>query len=135
MYARRRPPLSSGIRMFSSCSMSDYAELMLYQQAQHLSDARRAEFVMAYQGQKKDRTIAFLLSFFLGTWGLDRFYLGQIGLGLAKVLTFGGLGIWWFIDLFLIMRAVDKRNAETVIRLSAMYMPALRGGDDVPADS
>jgi len=115
--------------------MSDYAQLMLYQQAEHLPDARRAEFMMAYQAQRKDRAIAFLLSFFLGCWGLDRFYLGQIGLGLAKALSFGGFGLWWLIDLFLIMRAVDRRNANTVVSLSAMYMPALPDADRSRADA
>lgn len=114
--------------------MSNYAELMLYQQAQRFPDARRAEFMMAYHGQKKDRAIAFLLSFFLGCWGVDRFYLGQIPLGLVKLLTFGGLGFWWFLDLFFIMSAADRRNADLVLKLSAMYAPALPEGGHPAAE-
>lgn len=111
--------------------MSDHAELMLYQQAQLLPETRRVEFMMAYQSQKRDRTIAFVLSFFLGYWGIDRFYVGQVPLGLAKLFTFGGFGIWWFVDLFLIMRAADNRNAEAVVKLSALYVPALPGAGKV----
>ncbi|MEZ4298585.1 MAG: TM2 domain-containing protein [Polyangiaceae bacterium] len=51
---------------------------------------------------KRDQATAFLLSALVGTLGADRFYLGQTGLGVAKLLTCGGFGIWALIDLFLI---------------------------------
>ena len=47
-----------------------------------------------------------LLSFFLGGIGVDRFYLGYTGLGIAKLLTLGGCGIWALIDF--IMIAMNK---------------------------
>ena len=46
--------------------------------------------------------VAVALSFFLGPLGIDRFYLGYTGIGLAKLLTIGGLGIWALIDFVLI---------------------------------
>jgi TM2 domain-containing membrane protein YozV len=45
----------------------------------------------------------FLLCFFLGIFGVHRFYVGKIGTGLLQMLTFGGLGIWWTIDLIMVL--------------------------------
>jgi TM2 domain-containing membrane protein YozV/ribosomal protein L40E len=43
-----------------------------------------------------------LLSIFLGELGVDRFYVGKIGTGILKLVTLGGCGIWWLIDLIMI---------------------------------
>ncbi|MBU4690779.1 TM2 domain-containing protein [Mycoplasma zalophi] len=48
------------------------------------------------------RLVFLLVSFFLGGLGIDRFMKGQIGLGVLKLITGGGFGIWWLIDLILI---------------------------------
>ncbi len=58
----------------------------------------------AQQGEKKDKKwlTALLLSILIGSLGVDRFYMGHVGLGILKLITFGGLGIWWLIDLILI---------------------------------
>lgn len=49
----------------------------------------------------KEYLVALLLSLFLGYLGVDRFYTGHIGLGVGKLLTFGGCGIWALIDFIL----------------------------------
>ena len=59
---------------------------------------------MEQPAQPKDWTTVLLLSIFLGTLGVDRFYLGYTGLGIVKLVTLGGCGIWWLIDLIMIIQ-------------------------------
>ncbi|MFB3894753.1 MAG: TM2 domain-containing protein [bacterium] len=65
---------------------------------------------------QKDWLITLLLSIFLGTLGVDRFYLGYIGLGILKlaitIVSCGLAGwIWWIIDIVFI--ATDKMTDAT----------------------
>ena len=64
----------------------------------------------------KDWLVALLLSIFVGYFGVDRFYLGHVGMGLLKLFTFGGCGIWWLIDVILIATGTlrDSRGRALV---------------------
>lgn len=50
----------------------------------------------------KDWLTTLLLSIFLGSLGVDRFYAGSIGLGIFKLITCGGIGVWALIDIILV---------------------------------
>ena len=62
--------------------------------------------------QFKSPTVALVLSIFLGCYGIDRFYIGHIGLGFAKLLTCSGVGFWAIIDWFLILGATRNENLK-----------------------
>lgn len=51
----------------------------------------------------KSRLVALLLCFFLGALGAHRFYVGKMGTGVIMLLTVGGCGIWYMIDLIMII--------------------------------
>ena len=61
-------------------------------------------------GSDKDWTTTLLLSLvgLLGICGIDRFYTGSIGLGILKLLTVGGCGIWWLVDLIMLVTGSYK---------------------------
>lgn len=52
--------------------------------------------------RKVNWILALLMSIFFGTLGVDRFIMGHVGLGIVKLLTAGGCGIWYLIDIILI---------------------------------
>lgn len=60
--------------------------------------------------QFKDPTTSLIVSLLGGSLGIDRFLIGDTGLGIGKLITCGGLGIWAIIDWFMIMGATREKN-------------------------
>lgn len=89
-------------------------ELLSLQQG--MTEPQKAMFQNQLQQRLKNRGLTFILALFTG--GLDRIYLGQIGLGILKILTTGGLGIWWLIDLFTAMERTDEYNRKLALEIS-----------------
>ncbi len=51
----------------------------------------------------KSRLVTLLFCVLLGVFGVHRFYVGKIGTGLLMLLTLGGLGIWYLVDVILVL--------------------------------
>ncbi len=73
-----------------------------------------SKFVMLQAANLKDPTITLVISIVGGSLGIDRFFIGDTGLGIAKLLTCGGLGVWTIVDWFLIMGRTREVNTLRV---------------------
>ena len=80
-----------------------------------LDDSRSG---LLHSVQFKDPTTALIISLFIGGWGIDRFYIGDTGLGIGKLITCGGFGIWAIIDWFLIMGSTREKNLERLMAIT-----------------
>jgi TM2 domain-containing membrane protein YozV len=90
-----------------------------YFQSQHLNYIRErlavvdeSKWAMISAVELKDPTTILIVSLLGGGLGIDRFIIGDTGLGVGKLLTCGGLGVWALVDLFLIMDATRQNNME-----------------------
>ena len=95
----------------------------LRQRLSQLDDSQANQVIAA--ANIKNPTTALILSIFLGTLGVDRFYIGHVGLGVAKLLlAWLTFGIWTIIDWFLIINATKKANLVAINNaLATMTVP------------
>lgn len=70
------------------------------------------KWMMLQSVDLKDPTTSLIVSILAGGLGIDRFLIGDTGLGVGKLLTCGGLGIWSIVDWFLIQDATRQKNME-----------------------
>ncbi len=92
-----------------------------YFNAYHLSAIRDqllkmddSKMLMLQSTNIKDPTMTLIISIVGGSIGIDRFYLGDTGLGIAKLLTCGGFGIWTIVDWFQIQGRAREVNMERI---------------------
>jgi hypothetical protein len=88
--------------------MANFGMVEMAMMTQGLSDTQKALFQTQYQGEKKDPGVCVILALFL----FDRFWLGDIGLGILKYITLGGCGIWGLIDLFTASGRCNEYNRQ-----------------------
>ena len=92
--------------------MAEFSIIEQQMMMKDLTDQQKMLFSSQFDSAKKDRNTILILSVFLGSWGIDRFMIGDMGMGILKLLTLGLCGILWLIDLFLIRGKVDEYNRK-----------------------
>ncbi len=92
--------------------MAEFSIIEQQMMMKDLTDQQKMLFSSQFDSAKKDRNTILILSVFLGSWGIDRFMIGDMGMGILKLLTLGLCGILWLIDLFLIRGKVDEFNRK-----------------------
>ena len=67
----------------------------------------------------KNGIVCLVLCLLVGSLGIHRFFVGKIGTGILMLLTFGGFGLWWLIDLIMIVCGKFTDSEGATIKLSA----------------
>lgn len=81
---------------------------------QKLETADDSTFLSVQACELKDPTTLLLVSIFLGSLGIDRFMLGDTGMGVLKLLTGGCCGVLTIIDWFTITKKAKQKNLATL---------------------
>jgi TM2 domain-containing membrane protein YozV len=85
-----------------------------------LSGMTDEQFMMIQgSGELRDPTLMLVVSLLLG-W--DRFFLDDIAMGLVKIITCGGFGIWWLIDLFTVIDRTKQYNFRRLMQITSYIL-------------
>ncbi len=77
-----------------------------------LGEVQRQKFITVLQSETKNPVALYGWNIWLGWLGIDRFIVGDIVLGILKLITGGGFGIWVLVDCFLIGNRTREKNIE-----------------------
>jgi TM2 domain-containing membrane protein YozV len=84
-----------------------------------IPEDKRDRFIGNYSEQARNPTLILGFNIWLGWLGVDRFLLGQPLLGVLKLVTLGGLGVWNFIDHFLVGGVAREKNIDIARSIAA----------------
>ncbi len=88
------------IDMFMAVNSKHFASDKVFEIKSRLEKIDDNKLIMLQSLGYKDPTTLLLIALFAGSLGVDRFMLGQTGLGVLKLVTMGGLFVWALIDVF-----------------------------------
>lgn len=100
------------VDMFIMANGRFFESFQIPQIRDHLLKLDDSKWTFIQSLSLKNPTTTLIVSLLVGYLGIDRFMIGDTGLGIAKLLTCGGLGIWTIVDWFLIQGATKKKNME-----------------------
>ena len=102
------------INMFLTANAKYFDATVLPIIKQKLQGADRNKLLLLQAAEFKDPTTMLIISLFLGSWGIDRFMLGDTGMGILKVLTGGLCGILTIIDWFQVSGKAKAYNFSKI---------------------
>ncbi|WP_306252404.1 TM2 domain-containing protein [Parvularcula sp. IMCC14364] len=102
---------------------SRYYYQRLVQMRDGLDASEKKQFDDFFFAKRKNQTHLFVTSQFVGDYGIDRMALGQPLIGILKLVTLGGLGIWTLVDYFLIGGSARLKN----LRMAEAFIAQMRG--------
>lgn len=104
------------IDMFLASHGKKFSPMHFIQIKQELSKLTESQYQAVLIADYKDPTMLLVISLLVGPLGIDRFLLNDIGLGVGKLLTCGGCGIWTIVDWFLIQDRTREYNYNLFVQ-------------------
>ncbi len=101
---------SQKVDMFLMMNSKYFEERQMLGIRDRLMSMDKSKWALIQTLQFNDPTTSLIVSILAGSLGIDRFMIGDTGIGLGKLLTCGGFGIWTLVDWFMIKGATKEKN-------------------------
>jgi TM2 domain-containing membrane protein YozV len=105
---------SSKVDMFLMTNSKFFESHQLPAIREQLLNLDESKMINIQMIEFKDPTTILIVSILAGALGIDRFMIGDTGIGVGKLLTCGGFGIWTIIDWFMIQKATREKNMQKI---------------------
>lgn len=110
----------SNLDMYVLSNQKYFTPAQLMQVRQTLENVTDQQAMALQSIDYKDPTMILIISLIVGYLGIDRILVGDVGLGIVKMLTCGGLGIWTLVDWFVIMDKAREYNFQKFMMATSM---------------